>query len=55
MVGRGLAADLEADLSRVMKLHQFVQVVSAACRALAALASLIPKVFAYQLVNAAVN
>ena len=50
VLGRGLAADLEADLSRVMKLHQFVQVVSAACRALAALAGLIPKVRAYQLI-----
>ncbi len=27
-----------------MKLHQFVQVVSAACRTLAALAGLLPKV-----------
>ena len=42
--GRALAEDLEADLTRVMKLHQFVQVVSAACRTLAALAGLMPKV-----------
>ena len=41
---RALAEDLEADLTRVMKLHQFVQVVSAACRTLAALAGLVPKV-----------
>ncbi len=42
--GRALADDLEADLTRVLKLHQFVQVVSAACRTLAALAGLISKV-----------